>query len=136
MVNPPTTINVEIYSDDKWDSANIKQRSTNKRGEWKLGTIADNDQVVIPIRLKHNITDCKRDNVHAKGGAIRFRASRVMLADHFPIELCFLFTVTKSQGTTIQKEIISLSEYPDSNLKFSWEKFYTVVSRIRKNPDM
>jgi len=136
MRNPPSAINVELYADDVWDSSETKKKNASKRSEWKVGSVVNDDRVVVPISLQHNKSDFEYDNVRGKGGAIRFRASRVLLADNFPIELGFSYTVNKSQGRTIRKEIVSLSEHPDPKLTYTWEKLYTVISRIQQNPDM
>jgi len=136
LLNPPTAVNVELYPDFEWDSDDAKQQNAKNRDEWTLTSVESDGRIVIPI-VPDSRVDFKKESIRARiGDGIRFRASTMYMADYFPLELGFSFTVPKAQGRTIRKEIVSLSKHPDAKLRFSWEKVYVVLSRIRNHDDM
>jgi len=132
LPNPPSAINVELYPYMEWETDSEKEEKRGKRRAWTSGSLVNDGRIIIPISIAHkNKTKWNKDSIRARGGRIRFRASRMLMADYFPIELGFSFTVPKAQGRTIRREIASLSEHPDSLLRCTWEQLYVILSRIR-----
>ena len=67
---------------------------------------------------------------------MRYKPSRALLQDYFPIELGFAITIYKCQGRTIYKVILSLSLHPEEKLRFIWEGIYTATSRVKESNDI
>ncbi|KAL7530754.1 hypothetical protein ACHAXR_003654 [Thalassiosira sp. AJA248-18] len=134
---PPKAINVELYPDYDEYSESKKSENKTKRSQWRCGSITNDGRVVFPVDITHqNKVRWSVESIRARGGAVRFRASRGKMADYFPIELGFCITVEKAQGRTIRKVIASLSEHPIAILRFIWEQVYVILSRIKDNNDM
>ena len=95
---PPAAINVEIYPDYDEDDESQRTKKQQRCSEWSFGSLANNGHIVIPISISHkNKIRMKPESIRAQGGAIRFRASRVQMANYFPIELGLCIVVEKAQ---------------------------------------
>ncbi len=156
LPNPPAALNVDMYHDYEGDDEAKRTRNKCKRNKWPCGFLTDNGHVVIPISISHqNLGRWSLKAVHARGGAVRFRASKLKMKDYFPIKLGFCIAVEKAQvsfhrpyvlasvflwsvhlttnsrtpqGRTIRKVIASLSEHPVPILRFRWEQLYVLLS--------
>jgi hypothetical protein len=98
LPSPPKAVNIEIFPNFDGDDASKQQENAKQRKEWKLGSMAKNGRVIIPISIDHHTkVRWTKESVRARGGNICFRASTVPMRDFFPLELGFCITVPKCQ---------------------------------------
>jgi len=90
LPNPPAAVNVEMYPDYEGDDEAKRTENKRKRNIWPCRSLTDDGRIVIPISIAHqNLGRWSLEAVHAQGGAVRFRASKVKMKDYSPIELGF-----------------------------------------------
>jgi hypothetical protein len=98
LSHPPTAINVELYPDFPHDSDKTKLNHTKKRLTWTSGSLVDDGRIIIPIDQK--TVKFNTESIHPGRHPYYYSASRVPMADYFPLELGFYITVPKAQGRT------------------------------------
>ena len=97
----------------------------------------DKKKIIVPIACKGwSHIKSRSEVVSPSGGKMRYKPSRAVLQDYFPIELGFAITIYKCQGRTIYKVILSLSKHPEEKLRFIWEGIYTATSRVKESNDI
>ena len=135
LPTPPKAINVELFPDFLGDSKTKAEMNAKMRKTWTHGSITDDGKVVVPINQK--TVKYRTETIPGSGAPYYFNASEVPMADHFPMELAFCITIPKAQGRTIRKLIASVSaEHPCPFLRFRWEQFFTLFSRITGREDL
>lgn len=69
------------------------------------------------------------------GSPCTYRPSKAKVRSHFPFDLSFAMTVYKSQGRTMDKLTLVLSERPGIS-QLTWSAIYVALSRVRKRDDI
>ena len=138
LSDPPDFINVELFPDQEGQSKSETQKNKKLREWWKWGSIPnDEKKIIVPIACKGwSHIKSRSEVVSSSGGKMRYKPSRALLQDYFPIELGFAITIYKCQGRTIYKVILSLSQHPEEKLRFIWEGIYTATSRVKESNDI
>jgi hypothetical protein len=68
-------------------------------------------------------------------GTSNIKPSEINIKPHFPFQLSFVMTVNKSEGQTMPKAILALSQRKDSSFNFNFRGLYVANSRVRKRED-
>ena len=95
----PDFINVELFPTSADDDDNVTARTLHIREQWieLNGSITADGLAVVPIgRATGRAAKWKNTSI-AGGGRLRYHASKVKLADYFPIEPGFCITIHKAQ---------------------------------------
>ena len=72
-----------------------------------------------------------------KGGAdYGYRPSKAKVRSHFPFDLGFAMTDHKSQGRTMRKLTLVISERPVAISQLNWSAIYVALSRVEKREDI
>jgi hypothetical protein len=93
----------------------------------------DSDKIVIPFLASGSK---KREKVQVHGVKGKFRPCRVNVQQLFPIDLNFVITVNRSQGQTLGKVILALSERKAGYLNFKYAGLYVAFSRVKNKQDI
>ena len=123
MENEEDDASVPYYSDDD---------DLSYRGS-KSGIDAEADKIVIPFLAGGSK---KREKVQVNGVKGKFRPCRVNVQQLFPIDLNFVITVNRSQGQTLGKVILAISERKAGYLNFKYAGIYVAFSRVKNKEDI
>lgn len=121
--NEEDDASVPYYSDDD---------DLSYRGS-KSGIDAEVDKIVIPFLAGGSK---KREKVQVNGVKGKFRPCRVNVQQLFPIDLNFVITVNRSQGQTLGKVILAISERKAGYLNFKYAGIYVAFSRVKNKEDI
>jgi hypothetical protein len=97
------------------------------------GVTAEAYKIVIPFLAGGSK---KREKVQVNGVKGKFRPCRVNVQQLFPIDLNFVITVNRSQGQTLGKVILAISERNAGYLNFKYAGIYVAFSRVKNKEDI
>jgi len=97
--------------------------SSNNNQDWPI---------ILPIYSQ----PCKWSRPVLVQGGDGFAPSRVQLQAWFPVELAFSITVHKSEGRTLSRVIVALSQNPTAGCNFDHRKVHVALSRVRQREDI
>ena len=127
LLNPPLTINVALCKDDYNAEQIALLRKCSLKG-------SDEKFLIVPITTGRGKS---KEDVVVKGGkGYNFRHSKVTIKPYFPLEPGFAMTVNKSEGRTLEKVILAISNHDIKKCNFSYKSLYVAFSRVRKSEDI
>jgi hypothetical protein len=91
------------------------------------------EKIIIPFTQGGSVI---RKKVQVPGVKGKFRPCRVSIEQLFPIDLNFVITVNRSQGQTLKKVILAVSERKAHYLNFSYAGLYVAFSRVKNKDDI
>jgi hypothetical protein len=94
---------------------------------------AEANKIVIPFLAGGSK---KREKVQVNGVKGKFCPCRVNVQQLFPIDLNFVITVNQSQGQTLRKVILAISERKAGYLNFKYAGIYVAFSRVKNKEDI
>ena len=130
----PLAVNVEITMENASTPVSIlsalRKLALNNHSDQTSGK-KGTTKVLIPIvQLKSEHWDDGDTPVY---GSHLFGPSKIRLGRTFPLEPAFAITTHKSEGQTLDRVIIALSECGVSKCNFSYEQLHVAFSRVRKS---
>jgi hypothetical protein len=123
VVEEEDAVSVPDYSDD--DNESYSGRDVDSK--------AESQKIVIPFLSGGSK---KREKVQVNGVKGKFRPCRVNVQQLFPIDLNFVITVNRSQGQTLGKVILAISERKAGYLNFKYAGLYVAFSRVKNKEDI
>ena len=134
LPEPPAAVNVEI----EFQQSHLKPGALQALRKFSLGVPATTSKpghsnYVIPLYEY----SCKASSTPTtvRGGKT-FLPSKVTLQKRFPVEPAFAITVHKSEGRTLSKVIIALSNCDARGCNFSFSQVHVAFSRVRRRSDI
>jgi hypothetical protein len=112
-----------LYSDSDDDEEPYNEVSNNPEVEY----------LIIPIMEGGSK---RRERVQVNGRRGRFNPCRVTIKQHFPIDLGFVITVNRSQGQTLGKVILAISQRSCKQCNFKYAGIYVAFSRVKQREDI
>jgi hypothetical protein len=112
-----------LYSDSDEDEEPCNEVSNSPEVQY----------VIIPIMEGGSK---RRERVQVNGRRGRFNPCRVTIKQHFPIDLGFVITVNRSQGQTLGKVILAISQCSCKQCNFKYAGIYVAFSRVKQRDDI
>lgn len=120
LSEPPLIIIIELI---------VPKRKISK---WKKLTLVDG-KVILPIKQNSGASEWHKTIVN---GGEHYLPSKVLIKPTFPLEPAFVSTVHKSQGRTMRRVILALSERNASCCDMTYAHIYVALSRVRMADDI
>ena len=135
LTEPPAAVNVQIELESQNADPRIRKafdklslsRSRSKSSQMHTRTY------LIPLYEYSCKASSTPTTVH---GGSNFLPSKVTLRRRFPFEPAFAITVHKSEGRTLKRVIIALSDSNAQGCNFSYPQVHVSFSRVRRRQDI
>ena len=132
---PPAAVNVEILLHHSTTTPAIRKVYQNLHLPLRSSTPRqpNTSKYIVPLYE----CSCKPSSTPTtvRNGP-DFLPSKVTLQRRFPLEPAFAITIHKSEGRTLQKVIIALSDPHASGCNFKYSQVHVAFSRVRRREDI
>jgi hypothetical protein len=130
LTDAPAIINVVLVDEERDKEGELNQVSIEK---WKDVTLQEG-RVIVPI-LPKGIKRADKAKTIVPGGRM-YLPSKIVINAVFSLEPATAITVHKSQGRTLGKVILALSQKNGMQCNMTYASIYVALSRVKKKSDI